>query len=73
MPEAVGAKPAYLTIFASVAQLAEVTGLDPAHVQVQLLPEAPIRRRGAMEQRRRLLNARLEVRILAAAPLRSSF
>jgi hypothetical protein len=40
MPEAVGAKPAYLTN-ASVAQLAEVTGLDPAHVQVRALPDAP--------------------------------
>jgi len=40
MPEAVGAKPAYLTI-ASVAQLVEVTGLDPAHVQVRVLPDAP--------------------------------
>lgn len=40
MPEAVGAKPAYLTN-ASVAQLAEATGPNPAHVQVQILPDAP--------------------------------
>ena len=40
MSEAVGAKPAYLTS-ASVAQLVEVTGLDPAHVQVRVLPDAP--------------------------------
>ena len=40
MPEAVGAKPAYLTN-ASVAQLAEAAGLDPAHVQVRVPPDAP--------------------------------
>ena len=66
MPEAVGAKPAYLTS-ASVAQLAEVTGLDPAHVQVRSLLDAPYvaqaEQRGA-----RLQNVLLRVRIPRATP-----